>query len=243
MERQRIPAILAAVSLALLITVPVLSCTPVPAQQATQVSQPVLVCSPDQVDFKAVYGQMTAMEQVINITNQGGGLLAWTISDNVRWIDEKQLANSSGSQAGTIKVVVDPSGMASGEYTGIITIDAEGAQGSPFHVPVFLTITSTEANATATAVPQASSSPSDAAVVWKNQTELSRYASVNSCIVSGSITNTDRWWYLSNVTIKASSGEALIATRIPPGETVIYYRRIPCYQREDVKLVYTWYQP
>jgi hypothetical protein len=183
------------------------------------------------------------MEQVINISNQGGGVLSWTISDNVRWIDETQMFGVNGLQGGTVKVVVDPSAMVPGEYTGIITVLAEGAQGSPFHVPVFLTITPGEPSPATPLPVQQGSQPADNAVVWKNQTDLVQYATTNSLIVSGSITNTDKWWYLNNVTITSSTGSALIATTLPPGETVIYSRYIPSYQREIVKLKYNWYKP
>jgi hypothetical protein len=183
------------------------------------------------------------MEQVINISNQGGGAMSWIISDNVHWINEKQVLGSGGTQGGTIQVVVDTAGLDSGDYTGVITVTAEGALGSPYHVPVFLSVTSTEPGATATATPQPNYQPADTSVIWKNETGYTRYASVNSCLVSGSISNTEKWWYLSNVTITASKGSALIAATLPPGETVLYYRYIPCYQREEVKLKYDWYKP
>jgi hypothetical protein len=243
MVRNIVPAILAAVCLTVLITISTLSCTTVPAQQVSQASQPALVCRPDRLGFTARPGQVTGLEQVINISNQGGGVLSWTISDNVRWIGEKQVLGTGAVQGGTIQVVVDPSGMAPGDYTGIITVVAEGALGSPSHVPVFLTITTTEPGQATPAPAQQASFPADTAVIWKNQTELSQYASVNRCIVSGSITNADKWWYLNNVTISGTLGSALIATTLPPGETVIYNRYFPCYQREDVKLKYSWYKP
>lgn len=243
MDRHNIPAILAIICFTILTSVFVLSCIPAPAQQVSQAALPGLVCRPDQLTFTARSGQVTAMEQVINISNQGGGVLYWTISDNVRWIDEKQTLDAGGLKGGTIRVTVDSSGMAPGEYTGIITIDAEAAIGSPYHVPVFLTVTQTGTDKTTVPPLQQNAPPSDSAVIWKNQTDLSQYASVQSCIVSGSITNADRWWYLSNITIAASNGSALIAEVLPPGETVIYSRHIPCYQREEVKLKYAWFKP
>jgi hypothetical protein len=243
MERQRIPAILTAVCLAVIIMISLISCVPAPAQQVTQVLQPALVCSPDRLNFTAAFGQVTAMEQVINIANQGGGVLSWTVSDNVRWIDEQQMLGANGLQGGTVKAIVDPSGMAPGSYTGIITVVAEGALGSPSHVPVFLTITQPAASQAAQPPAQQNAQPLDSAVVWKNQTDLSQNAQVSACIVSGSITNADKWWYLNNVTITSSTGSALIATTLPPNETVIYSRYIPCFQRENVKLVYNWYKP
>jgi hypothetical protein len=243
MERQRIPAILTALCLTVIIIVSVISCAPAPVQQVTQVSQPALVCSPDRLNFTASPGQFTPQEQVINISNQGGGVLSWTVSDNVRWIDEQQILGANGLQGGTVKAIVDTSGMAPGDYTGIITVVAEGALGSPSHVPVFLRINQPAAGQATQPTAQQNSQPLDTAVVWKNQTDLSQNAQVSACIVSGSITNSDKWWYLNNVTITSSTGSALIATTLPPNETVIYSRYIPCFQRENVRLVYNWYKP
>ncbi len=231
---------------AFVIALLVLSCTKAPAQQPSRVPeivQPVLVCSPDSLSFTAVPGQATEMERVLNIYNQGGGVMDWTVSDNVRWIEVKQQLGSAGLQGGTVRVAVDPSGMAPGEYTGIVTIMAEGALGSPCHVPVFLAIPPAEPVVAVPSTSQQEERPPETAVIWKNQNDLVRYADVNSCYVRGSVTNSDTQWYLGNVIITASTGSTLIATSIPPGETVIYSRYIPCYQREEVKLTYNWYKP
>ena len=235
----KVPAIL----VVFLVALAVLSCAPAPVQQVEQVPQrPVLVCSPTNLAFTARTGQVTTMEQVINIFNQGGGVLAWTASDNARWIDVKQLAGQNNLQGGAVKVTVDPSAMAPGDYTGIVSITSEGALGSPCHVPVFLNIPATAA-VPAVQVSQPNVRPDDTSVVWKNDINFTQYATTSCCMVSGSITNIDKWWYLSKVTITGSKGSALIAETLPPGETVIYNRCIPCYQREEVKLVYTWYKP
>jgi hypothetical protein len=243
MVRQSIPVTLTAVCLAVIILTSVVSCFPAPAQPVAQASLPVLVCSPDRLNFTARAGQVTTMEGIINIANQGGGVLSWTASDNVRWINEQQMAGANGQQGGTVKAIIDVSGMAPGDYTGIITVVADGALGSPSNVPVFLTIMPGETGQATPPLAQQNVQPLDTAVVWKNQTELSQIAQVSACIVSGSITNTDKLWYLNNVTITSSTGSALIATTLPPNETVIYSRYIPCFQRENVKLVYNWYRP
>ena len=230
---------------AFVIALLVLSCTKAPAQQPSQapeIAQPILVCSPDSLSFTARPGQLTAMEGVLNIYNQGGGLMDWMVSDNVRWIEEKQEPGSIGLQE-IVRVIVDPSGMAPGDHTGIVTITSDGALGSPYHVPVFLTIASTEPVAEVPSISQEYEHPPETAVIWKNQTDLVRYADVNSCFVKGSVTNADKRWYLSDVAITTSNGSALIASILPPGETVIYSHYLPCYQREEVKLAYNWYRP
>lgn len=220
------------------------ACAPAPAQQMAQVSlQPVLVCSPGKLNFEARAEQMTVMEQVINISNQGGGMLAWTVSDNVRWIEVRRTISSESLQTGVVRVVVDPSGLAPGDYTGIITVTAEGALGSPCYVPVFLSVASSATGTSVIQIPHQSTLPADTAVIWKNDNVFMQYAGTNCCMVSGSITNADKSWYLSKVTIAGSKGMTIITETLPPGETIVYNRCIPCYQREEVKLIYTWFKP
>lgn len=217
--------------------------------QAPGMSQPCLICRPDRLEFVVQQGQVSTVEATINILNMCGGVLNWSVSDNVPWIDERYQTDMAGGKNGVVRIMVDPSGKAEGEYTGIVTVTAEGALGSPYHVPVFLTVSqagagrigpdkSSVSESTALDLP-----PADSAVVWKNQNDLVQYASTSSCLVSGSITNTDKWWYMKDVTIYAGTGSTLIITSLPPGETVIYSRFIPCFKREDIKLNYRWFKP
>lgn len=242
MNSYRYPALLFLCCMVILLAI-ALSCVAAPVQQQTQVSQPILACSPEKLNFTVKEGQVNVLDQVINISNRGGGVLLWTVIDNVRWIQETQASSVQGLQGGAISVVVDPSGMAAGEYTGVITIVADDALSSPCHVPVKLIVTSNEKEPVVTTPARPGDYPADSAVIWKNHTELSQNASTNSCIVSGSITNSEKWWYLNNVAITSSTSEVMIATNLPPGETIIYNRYIPCSLQEGLKLKYTWYKP
>jgi hypothetical protein len=214
-----------------------------------EIVQPCLICRPDRLEFVVQQGQTSTLEATINILSMCGGVLNWSASDNVPWIDEQYQAVTDKGKNGVVRIIVDPSGMAGGEYTGIVTVTAEGALGSPYHIPVFLTVSQPGAGRFGqdkSAVPESVAlalPPADSAVVWKNQNDLVQYASTSSCVVSGSITNTDKWWYMKDVTISASTGSALIITTLPPGETVIYSRFIPCFKRENVKLTYNWFKP
>ncbi|RMG42602.1 MAG: hypothetical protein D6732_00765 [Methanobacteriota archaeon] len=75
--------------------------------------------------------------QTISISNNGTGALNWTASDNATWLS---LSSTSGTAPASVNVTVNISGLSAGTYTGQITIQADGAQGSPETVTVTLTI-------------------------------------------------------------------------------------------------------
>jgi hypothetical protein len=216
---------------------------------------PVLVAIPDRLNFAAVAGNDSVFQQALSIVNKGTGDLNWVISDNSPWIEIQQASGTSNSQGSAVNVVVTVKNMGAGDYTGIVTVAADGALNSPVYVPVFLTIgqpgNSGQAGQTQRVTPPVpptvsipSNPPGDSAAAWKNQTDLYRYAGAYSCVVSGSIANTDAIWYMGNVQIITKSGNsASIADVIQPGEQVIYHRYIPCFDNEDVRLSYRWYRP
>ncbi len=232
----------------LMIALLLFSCIPVSPQQKNAAQLPVIVTKPDRMVFTVDPGNTAVLEQVISVVNAGGGVFNWSMSDNVRWLALQKILSASGSES-SIKVVVDASGMDPGEYTGIITISAEGAANTQVYVPVDLNILRAAGGQPITvqtppADQQSASPPGSSSIVWNNQNEFMRYATTNACVVSGSITNTDKRWYLTDVSIAAKSGSSVnIAKMIPPGETVVYYRFIPCFQRQDVTLQYNWQAP
>jgi len=241
-----VPVILLAAAL----IVPVMGCVPAVQQQpAAPVasSVPVMAVSPGTFVFTVGPGQGPVLEQVISVINQGGGILNQSMSDNAHWIVLQQIPGAATTQTASARVTVDATGMAPGQYSGLITVMADGALNSPVYVPINLTILpganippDIEPPPTPSSVP-----PGDSAVTWVNQTDLYRYSSVNALIVNGSVTNTDRTWYMSNVKIVAAGtgNNVTIAAQIPPGETVMYNRYIPAFQRDVVNLSYTWYKP
>ncbi len=232
----------------LVLIIPSFSCTLLGAQPATApaLAVPVLVVRPDKLVFTVGPGQGPTLEQAVAILNQGGGIMNQSMSDNSHWITLQQATNQVGALAVNAMVVVDATGMSPGSYTGIITILAEGALNSPIYVPVYLTILQganippeTEPATVPSATP-----PGPSAVAWSNQSDLYRYSSVNALIVNGQVTNKDKSWYLKDVKIVATGTGAsvTIADQIPPGETVMYNRYIPSYQKQEVTLSYTWYR-
>jgi hypothetical protein len=208
---------------------------------------PVLVAMPDKLVFTVGPGQGPALEQAVVIVNQGGGIMNQSISDNSHWIVLQQATNQVGALAVNAMVTVDATGMSPGSYTGIITISADGALNSPIYLPVYLTIlpgANIPPDTEPASVPS-SAPPGQSAITWLNQSELYRYSTVNALVVNGSITNKDKSWRLKDVKIVATTTGAsvTIADQIPPGETVMYNRFIPSFQRQEVTLSYTWYRP
>jgi hypothetical protein len=236
-------------SVAVALIVPAAGCAPaIPQQPAAPVasSAPVMVVSPGSLVFTIGQGQGPALEQVLSVINQGGGILSQSMSDSAHWIVLQQLPGTATAQTANARVTIDATGMAPGQYSGTITIAADGALNSPVYVPVNLTIlpgANIPPDPDPAPVPS-STSPGNSSVVWVNKTELYRYSSTNALVVNGSITNADRTWYMANVKIVAdSSGNSVtIAARIPPEETVMYNRYIPAFQKDTVRLSYTWYK-
>jgi hypothetical protein len=253
MERFRIFTIFGLAGLAILAAT--FACAQSVSQQNPVSCTPVLVATPDRLNFTAVAGADSVFQQALTIINKGTGDLNWVTSDNSPWIEIQQASGTSGSQGSAVNVVVNVKNMSAGDYTGIVTIAADGALNSPVYVPVFLTIAQSgsagqtgQVQRVTPPVPQGTStpanSPGDSAAAWKNQTDLYRYAGAYSCIVTGSVANTDAIWYMGDVQIITKSGNrASIADAIQPGEQVIYHRYIPCFDNEDVRLSYRWYRP
>lgn len=216
-----------------------------PAAPQASDRPPVIMTLPDSLAFVIDPAKSNSADQSISVMNASDGVFTWSMSDNAHWIYLKQAEGAPSTGKNKIQVMVDAAGMSPGNYTGIVTIVAEGAINSPVHVPVYLNIISSaeppavipEPSDIIKQMPQ----PGSAAVMWRNQTDFMAYASTNACIVSGSITNNDRLWCMRDVKIVAKSGDsASIASTIPPGETVMYCKFIPCFERQEVDLQYTW---
>ncbi|MFA5078819.1 MAG: hypothetical protein WC541_04970 [Dehalococcoidia bacterium] len=238
--------------LAVALIVSVAGCLPAVQQPVAPAAPPassscIMVVSPGKLEFTIGEGQGPTLDQVLSVVSQGESLLNLSMSDNAPWINLRQVPGAATTQTTDALVNVDATGMAPGRYTGIITIAADGAANSPIYVPIYLTILS-GANIPAQVIPvppPSSVPPADSAVTWVNQTDFYKYSNVSALIVNGSVTNTDRSWYMADVKIIAntSGNSVAIASSIPPGETIMYNRYIPGYQRDTVRLSYRWYKP
>ena len=97
----------------------------------------ILRIKPSSLSFKAQKGGPNPSSQAITIENAGQGEMNWTGSADQAWLN---LNTNSGIAPSTVSVNAASSLLDAGTYTGTITIDAPGAQGSPASVNVSLRV-------------------------------------------------------------------------------------------------------
>jgi hypothetical protein len=118
---------------------------------------PTIRLSPTSLSFTATQGAANPAAQTVNVTNPGGGTLAWTASHNASWLTLNTASGTTTTETDPITVSVNTAGMSAGTYNATITITASGAANTPQTVPVTLTL-----NAPAT---------SSAMLTWNANTE------------------------------------------------------------------------
>ncbi|MGE3901893.1 MAG: fibronectin type III domain-containing protein, partial [Nitrospiraceae bacterium] len=121
-------------------TIPV-SLTVAPAP----VASPTITLTPTSFALTAQAGSTTVLNQTLTITNTGGGTFNWTVVDDSNWVVKNV---GSGSGNGTVAISVNPTGLAAGTHTSMITVSASGATNTPQVVPVTLTVTAAPAQPT-----------------------------------------------------------------------------------------------
>lgn len=98
---------------------------------------PSIGLSPKSFTYSAQVGGPNPNSQTLAVSNDGGGTLNWTASDDASWLT---LAPTSGTNAGSVTVSVNTAGLAAGTHTAIITVSAPGAANTPTTANVTLTI-------------------------------------------------------------------------------------------------------
>ena len=93
--------------------------------------------SPTSFSFTGTQGILDPPNQMLSISNAGGGTLSWSISDNANWLS---LSPTSGTNSGTVTLSVNIAGLAAGTYNATITINATGAPNLQVSIPVSLTV-------------------------------------------------------------------------------------------------------
>ena len=80
-----------------------------------------------------------ALTITINATDAGGEPLAWSISESLAWAS---FSPASGTGETSVTVTLDPvgAGLTPGEYEGEFTINAEGAENTPYTGTLSLTV-------------------------------------------------------------------------------------------------------
>ena len=81
---------------------------------------PTLAAAPGELTFRLTD---TIRDQTVAIRNNGDGDLTWSAGADQPWI---QLSSGSGSTPYNLDITADATGLALGEYSGQVTIDAPG---------------------------------------------------------------------------------------------------------------------
>ncbi len=83
---------------------------------------PELSLSASALDFDS-----TRTQQSFTVSNSGTGTLNWTVADNQPWIS---VSPTTGSNNATINVSISRTGLASGNYSGIVSVASNGGNSS-----------------------------------------------------------------------------------------------------------------
>jgi hypothetical protein len=89
------------------------------------------------LNFGAATSGISTSSQILFVDNSGEGTLNWSVTDNVSWLN---CSPSSGTNAGSVTVSVDVTGLSAGIYTGTITVSDPTATNSPQTVSVTLNV-------------------------------------------------------------------------------------------------------
>jgi Malectin domain/Viral BACON domain len=98
---------------------------------------PSLSLGASTLTFSGTAGGSNPASQSVSVGNTGGGTLNWTISSNQPWLT---VSPAAGTNAGSLTVGANLTGLAAGSYSGTVTVSAAGASSSPQTVGVTLTV-------------------------------------------------------------------------------------------------------
>lgn len=93
--------------------------------------------SAGKTSFAYTLGGSAPATQAVNISNAGGGTLAWSAASNSPWLT---VSPASGMGAGTLTLGINTSGLSAQTYNGGIAITAAGAANSPQTIFVALSV-------------------------------------------------------------------------------------------------------
>jgi hypothetical protein len=99
--------------------------------------QPVLSVSPLSVTFNATQGGANPAGTTASVTNTGSGTLSFTAASDAAWLG---VSPASGSAPASLQLTANISGLATGTFTGHITVTSAGSQGSPATITVTLNV-------------------------------------------------------------------------------------------------------
>jgi len=98
---------------------------------------PTISASPTNLQFTYTIGGAIPAVPSVQITNTAGGVLVWSATSNVPWLT---VTPASGTAPSTIGLLLSPTGLTAGSYTGTVLISATGATNTPFSITVGLAV-------------------------------------------------------------------------------------------------------
>jgi uncharacterized protein (TIGR03437 family) len=98
---------------------------------------PTISLSPTHLQFSYTAGGASPAAQTETVANSGGGTLTWSATTSASWLSA---APTSGTAPSTLSVLVSPTSLNAGTYTGSVQILAAGASNSPVSVAITLTV-------------------------------------------------------------------------------------------------------
>jgi hypothetical protein len=115
----------------------------------TSATLPTLTAAPANLAFTYQTGGATPAAQTVNLTSSSGAL-SYTIASSAAWLSATP---ASGSTPGSLSVSVNPSGLATGTYSGTISVTSAGASNSPLKISTTLAVTSASTGASLSVAP------------------------------------------------------------------------------------------
>jgi Viral BACON domain len=115
-------------------------------------SQPSLTLSPASLSFAATTGGTAPAAQDIAVSSSSSAL-SYTVSttSSATWLSATP---ASGTSPGTVRVAVNPAGLAAGTYNASVSVASTGAANTPQTVPVTLTVSSAGGGGTLSTMPR-----------------------------------------------------------------------------------------
>ena len=108
---------------------------------AVVAAQPVLTVTPTNINLQVLAGQ-NAASGTFTVANSGSGAMNYGIYESIAWLSVSPTNGSSTGVANTHAITYSTAGLATGTYSGTITVTAAGSTGSPKAIAVNLLVSS-----------------------------------------------------------------------------------------------------
>ncbi|HVP13645.1 MAG TPA: right-handed parallel beta-helix repeat-containing protein, partial [Phycisphaerae bacterium] len=97
---------------------------------------PSIALSPRPIDAFTYAGDPNAVIQTLSIRSTSGAALAWQVETDCPWLSVDPPSGGCQQEIDSISLSIDPTGLAMGDYSCILTVSAVPAANSPQYVPV-----------------------------------------------------------------------------------------------------------